>query len=111
LDSGNDTTRALSEKGLTTSNSFSSDQFPRRVTTSQGMMNVRKVSGEWNEVHDKLQSEYRKLGGRITLVLGTEAFNAYLCVAKRENVTLETLTENVRCGYAVLVERMRVLPP
>ena len=75
------------------------------------MMNVRKVSGEWNEVHDKLQSEYRKLGGKITLVLGAEAFNAYLSVAKRENVTLQTLTENVRCGYTVLVERMRVLSP
>ena len=74
------------------------------------MMNVRKVSGEWNEVHDKLQSEYRKLGGKITLVLGAEAFNAYLSVAKRENVTLQTLTENLRCGYTVLVERTTVLP-
>jgi hypothetical protein len=110
LDSGNDTTRALREKRLTTSNCFFYDQFPRRVRTSDGMMNVREVCGEWNEVHDKLQSEYRKLGGKITLVLGAEAFKAYLCVAERENVTLQTLTENVPCGYTVLVERMRVLP-
>ena len=74
------------------------------------MMNVRDVCGEWNEIHDQLYSEYRKLGGKITLVVGDQAFKTYLSVVEKENIMLQTLTENVPCGYTVLVERTRVHP-
>lgn len=110
LDPGNDTTRALMKKCLTSSSCFAFDHFSRRVITSRPRrFTVRNICGEWNHVHDKLHSEYRKLGGKVALIFGDQAFKAYLTVVEKENsVALESLTKNRRCGYTVLIERKKV---
>lgn len=96
-------------KGLTRLNSFVIDHFPRRVKVSRaGKLTIRNLCPEWNKVLDKVHSEYRKLGGKITLILGDQTFRAYLSMVRNEDVFLETLTENVRCGYTVCLERKKV---
>ena len=110
LDSANDTTRAMTGKGITSARCFVFDHFPRRVTTSSPpKMHVRDICPEWNQVLDDLHSEYRKLGGKVTLILGQQAFKAYLSVAEKENVFQQSLTDNSPCGYTVLVERATVI--
>jgi len=72
-------------------------------------MTVRDIDEAWNEVLDDLHSEYRKAGGKITLIMGDHAMCSYLSVIRKEGVTIETLVES-GAGYRVLVERSRVEP-
>jgi len=97
------------KKGLSDLNCFAFDVFPRRVSMSSKRTKgtVRDIAEEWNQVLDDLHSEYRKAGGKITLILGNHALDSYLSVLRKEGCTAETLVES-GAGYRVLAERSRV---
>jgi len=98
------------KKHLSELNCFAFDVFPRRVSmSSKCKKGVRGIAKEWNQVLDDLHSEYRKAGGKITLILGDHALDSYRSVLRKEGGTAETLVES-GAGYRVLVERSRVSP-
>jgi len=73
-------------------------------------MTVRDIDQEWNQVLDDLHSEYRKRGGKITLIMGDNALRSYLSVTQKEGVTVRSLKFQKATGYSVFVERSRVVP-
>ena len=112
LDTGNSCTRASMRKGFSRNSCFAFDVFSRRtITRSESGLSrstIWDIDREWNEEWEQLHHQYRQFGGgAITMVFGQIAFQSYLSVVKREEMSLQRLNENQPCGYAVFLERSK----
>ena len=58
-------------------------------------------------MHDELHMEYRKRGGKVTLIMGGNALKAYKDVLKKEEMVTESLFTAE--AYEVWAERLRTV--
>jgi hypothetical protein len=93
LDWNNYTGKHLLLKGFQDTDFFAFDTFSRRVKYPKAFpsqkRNPRKIWPNFAKNHDELHSEYRKHGGHVTLIMGKNAWDAYLDVLKREGVEMK----------------------
>ena len=108
LDSGNNGTSGILQKGFTSVSCFAFDTFSRRTHDGSDLenWNIWNVDDEWNDNWDELHHEYGKLGGEVTIIFGNTAFLAYQSVVIEEGLSLMTIkpTGNVQHGCTVMVE-------
>jgi hypothetical protein len=87
LDPKNRSSSALLEKGFSSENCFVFDSFPRRVfiPKSSKKKNARELWPDLAACHDDLHKQYRKCGGKITLIMGRNAERAWRDVIENRN--------------------------
>jgi hypothetical protein len=123
LDPKNRSTKALLEKGFTEEKCFVFDSFPRRVLFPKGKNpSPRSLWPDLAACHDHLHKEYRKHGGKVTLIMGKNAERAWMdiienCKNLRADIINETFEKFEKerlflsAGFDVWAERSRFVIP
>ena len=94
-------------KGCRQTNCFAYDLFIRRVVrNSKNRNSIHKFFEPFAKVYEELYRGYRKVGGKITVILGkTDVWKWHSSIVQGDNIHYQNIYAFDKDRYQVLIER------